>query len=52
MHGSTLPNSQLELFYFYILRAGSDHDKEDMNYGFRDLVREGVEAAIYRLEVE
>ena len=30
-HGSTLPNSQLELFYFYILRDGSDPDEEDIN---------------------
>ena len=30
-HGSTLPNSQLELFYLYILRAGSDPDEVDMN---------------------
>jgi hypothetical protein len=30
-HDSTLPNYQLELFYFYILRAGSNPDEEDMN---------------------
>ena len=30
-YGSTLPNPQLELFYFYILRASSDPDEENMN---------------------
>ena len=29
-HGSSLPNSQLELFYFYILRASSDPNEEDV----------------------
>ena len=31
VHDSTLPNSLVELFYFYILRAGSNSDEEDMS---------------------